>query len=167
MEWTSVEPLSDSHDLDGFTCGEDDLDSWFHGLARRANVSGTAAVHVCVNPDDGVVAFLALASHQMQAVDLSKGAAGGLTGDVPCTLLARMGLHRELRGQGLGAQLILEALKLAVQASAVVASRLLVVDAKNESLAKWYASMNFHPTIGDPLRLYMKMSTAQAVIESL
>ena len=60
----------------------------------------------------------------MQAVDLSKGRCCGLTGDVPCTLLAGWASIEKLRGQGLGAQLILEALKLAVQASAVVASRL-------------------------------------------
>lgn len=158
--------MSDGHILDGFTCGDDDMDAWLHGTARTATKAGTAAVTVCVHRDDGVVGFFAMASREIRGVDVSRNASGGLE-RIPATLLARLGLSAPLRGNGVGADLLLEALRVAVFASEAVGSRLIVVDAKNERLASWYEDLSFIRTRNNQLRLYMKMSTARGAIDSL
>ncbi|WP_147374942.1 N-acetyltransferase [Mycobacteroides abscessus] len=161
-----MESLTDDHVLDGFTCGDDAMDQWLHGTARRANRSGSAAVTVCTHPVEGVVGFFALASHEVRGVDITNSDRAGLR-IVPATLLARMGLSTHLRGDGLGAELLVEALRYAVVASGAVGSRLLVVDAKNEALAEWYQRMDFKRSKSDTLRLYMTMSTARGAVDTL
>ena len=99
-------------------------------------------------------------------MDIAKKDRSGLE-RVPATLLARMGLHASLRGEGRGAHLLVEALRVAVVASGAVGSRLIVVDAKNERLGQWYQAMSFRRSNSNELRLYMKMSTARRLIETL
>lgn len=98
--WTKVGPLCADHVMDGFTCGDDDMDAWFHGNARQAHLIGSAAVTVCTHPDDGIVGFFALVSHEVKAGDgtVASRDAGGLT-TIPATLLARLGLRDDLRRQ--------------------------------------------------------------------
>ncbi len=110
--------------------------------------------------------FFALASHEVRGVDITNSDRAGLR-IVPATLLARMGLSTHLRGDGLGAELLVEALRYAVVASGAVGSRLLVVDAKNEALAEWYQRMDFKRSKSDTLRLYMTMSTARRAVDTL
>lgn len=163
-----MEPLTAAHVLDGFTCGDDDMDAWLHGSAVHATTVGSAAVTACTHPDEGVVAFFALVNHEVRtATDepVAVNDAGGLT-TIPATLLARMGLRHDLRAGNLGTELLFEALQMAVEASTRVASRLIVLDAKNDRLAAWYAARSFKPMQGDGLRLYMKMSTARRAVEA-
>ncbi|MHA0285178.1 hypothetical protein ACXYX3_01880 [Mycobacterium sp. C3-094] len=165
--WNKVEPLCADHVLDGFTCGDDDMDAWFHGNARHATAVGSAAVTVCTHPDDGIVGFFALVNHEVRTTDVGVAPrdTGGLT-TIPATLLARMGLRDDLRRQNIGTDLLFEALRLAVGASTAVGSRLIVLDAKNDRLAEWYAARSFTPTRANPLRLYMKMSTARRAVQA-
>lgn len=145
------------------------MDAWFQESSRRAHAMGSAAVRVCTNPHDGVVGFFALVNHEIRMAEdarVSRGDAGGLS-TIPATLLARFALHNELRRQGLGVELLLEVLRVAVDASTKVASRLIVLDAKNEALAAWYQERSFKPINSNPLRLYMKMSTASQLIASV
>ena len=142
------------------------MDAWLHGSARSASRTDSAAVTVCTHPDRGVIAFFALVSHQVRGADVARNDSGGLS-TIPATLLARLGLLQELQGDGLGADLVVEALRLAVVAADAVGSRMVVLDAKNARLAKWYERLNFKPTKTDPLRLYMKMATARQVVASL
>src|SRR5688500_11822976 len=61
----------------------------------------------------------------------------GAPAAIPAILLARLALARPLHGQGLGGELLWDALSRAVAASEKAAARVIVVDAIDESAARF------------------------------
>ena len=80
-------------------------------------------------------------------------------------LLARLALDRALHGQGLGGELLLDALSRAVQASEVAAARLVVVDAIDEAAARFYEHHGFTAVPGNRQRLVQRISDIAAALE--
>ncbi|GGM02516.1 GNAT family N-acetyltransferase [Micromonospora yangpuensis] len=159
-EWLSG-PLEPQHDVEDFDCGVDSLNRWLIGHARSAAVSGTARTYVWTEeaPDPAVMAYYAIAPTVVVRDQLSKKLAGG-SGDVPGYLLCKLALHRDLHGQKLGGELLLDALEKIVRASDEFGGRLIVVDAI-ESAVDFYCRYGFKPVVGVPHRLVMKVATAR------
>lgn len=59
--------------------------------------------------------------------------------DVPVFRLGRLGVDRSVQGQGLGGQLLLAAGRRCLVAAAQVGGVAMLIDAKNERVAQWYA----------------------------
>ena len=69
-----------------------------------------------------------------------------------------MGVHVGFRGKGLGTDLLMDALYRALQATQVVASWAVVVDAK-EGARDFYRKHDFIPMQSSPDRLFLPMNT--------
>lgn len=76
--------------------------------------------------------------------------------------LARIATDISVAGQDLGGQLLaagaLRCLRIAAEAGGV----LLIIDAKGERAAQWYASHGAEPLIDQPLTLVMPLATFAA-----
>lgn len=73
-------------------------------------------------------------------------------------------MDRSLHGQGLGTQLLLDALERIVAAANDAGGRLVAVDALDDSAHRFYEHHHFQP-IQNSNRLVMKVATARAVLE--
>ncbi|MGH9598232.1 MAG: GNAT family N-acetyltransferase, partial [Terracidiphilus sp.] len=82
---------------------------------------------------------------------------------VSATLLGRLAVASNLRGQGLGRTLLLDALRRALAHSAHVASAGVVVDAKDENAVTFYSKYGFVPLIGSDHRLFLTMRTIEQI----
>ncbi len=152
--------LTDQHDVSEFDCGTESLNAWLTGQALRAQDQGTARTHVWTSPgSDRVVACHSIAATQVHRTELTSGQAGGTTW-VPAYLLARLALDQSLHGQGLGGELLTDAIEVVVRAAKTAAGRLIVVDAIDDKAAAFYQHHDFTPVKGSPLRLVMKIATA-------
>jgi GNAT superfamily N-acetyltransferase len=162
--WTS-QRLDEHHDLAQLDCGHDELDRWLLHEALRAQSAGTAHVTVWARPDDlVVVGFHAIAPTQFMRTDLpSRSLSAGYT-TVPGYLIARLALAQALHGQGLGTQLLLDALERIVAAATDAGGRLIAVDALDDAAHSFYRHHDFQPILGSR-RLVMKFATARAAIE--
>lgn len=172
IPWSQIERLANHHSLDGFTCGDTEMDKWIHGSARNANARNSCAVSVCLSEEREVAAFFGLVGHEIRTAGMPKKL-GGTDPEMPekdrahpATLIGRLGLHMDHRRKGLGVELMLETLRAIVGAADVVGSRFVVLDAKNERLAQWYEERSFLRFPEQPLRLGMKMSTARALVDA-
>jgi GNAT superfamily N-acetyltransferase len=85
--------------------------------------------------------------------------------DVPGFRLARLAVDRNLQGQGLGGQLLLAAGRRCLLASAEVGGVVLVIDAKNERVAAWYASYGAVSLLDAPLFLLLPLATIEAALK--
>ncbi len=83
---------------------------------------------------------------------------------VSATLLGRLAVATEFQGQGLGSVLLAKALAKAYGNATQVGSSMVVVDAINESAAKFYAAHGFI-RLPESLRLILPMQTIAAIIE--
>lgn len=161
--WTS-EHLGSQHDLAHLDCGRVELDRWLVREALRAEKAGTASTIVWTAPGDPVVvAFYSIAPTQFARGDLpSRSLAAGYS-VVPGYLIARLALDRGLQGQGLGSQLLLDALERIVDAATRAGGRLIAVDALDEDAHRFYRHHDLQP-IPDSPRLVIKVATARSAL---
>lgn len=155
-----AERLGPGHDLGRFRCGNATLDAWLADHALHAQRAGTARTYVWVDEAGEVVAYYALVPHTIERAQLPTKIGRGSPDVVPAVLLARLALAETLHGRGLGAELVADALGVALDAMARVGGRLVVVDAIDDAAAGFYVHLGFVPVPGDPHRLVMKASTA-------
>lgn len=162
-EWTSVR-LSEKHDLHEFDCGVPALNEWLNGHAMDAAKRGTARTYVWTDVgSDRVVAYYAITPHTVRRDEVSSSLASGLL-VIPGYLLAKLALDQALRGQGLGGELLHDALSRMVEAADVASGRLIVVDAIDDTAAKFYQRYDFQPVKDNPRRLVIKIATVRAAL---
>jgi GNAT superfamily N-acetyltransferase len=156
------ESLGEQHLLEQFSSGNDALDVWLQRHARNAQSMRTARTFVWHAGDGLVVGYFSLAAHLVVRADLPPKVGRGAPEAIPAVLLARLALDRSLHGQGLGGELLLDALSRAVQASEVAAARLVVVDAIDAAAAAFYEHHGFTAVPGNRHRLVQKISDVAA-----
>jgi len=111
-----------------------------------------------------VVAFYAIAPTQFLRTDLPSRSLSAGYSTIPGYLIARLALSQALHGQGLGTQLLLDALERIVAAATNAGGRLIAVDALDEAAHRFYRHHDFQP-IQDSRRLVMKIATARATLD--
>ncbi|MHB8293967.1 MAG: GNAT family N-acetyltransferase, partial [Acidimicrobiales bacterium] len=112
---------------------------------REAIRSGRTWVWTRAGP---IVAYFTLAGHVIERQDLPHGIGRGSPDRIPAVLIARLALHRDLRGRGLGGVLLADASRRIVDATDIVAARLVVVDAMNGDEASFYTHYGYRPMPG-------------------
>jgi GNAT superfamily N-acetyltransferase len=156
--------LTEEHQLDRFDCGHPVLDDWLQREAMRAQRQDTARTYVwTLSTQPWVVAYYSIAPTTVRRGDVSRSMSGGVS-VIPAYLLARLALDRQLHGQGLGAELLMDALGVIVKAAGMSAGRLIVVDAIDEAAHAFYTHHDLRPIEGG-MRLVMKISTARKLIQ--
>lgn len=130
----------------------------------HANAMRTAKTFVWHRGDGIVVAYFSLTAHLVVRASVPKKIGRGAPDAIPAILLARLALDRRLHGQGLGGELLWDALTRAVAASEIAAARLVVVDAIDEAAARFYEHYGFVRVPGGDHRLIQKVSDVAAAL---
>jgi GNAT superfamily N-acetyltransferase len=159
--------VREDHVLDGFSCGNDYLDGWLGLAALEAGRKNVSRAYVW-DDDGGVVrAYFSLAPDKIRRADLPKAIGRGDPDEIPAVLIGKLALDRALQGQGLGRQLLVDAISRAVAAVEIVSGRYIVVDAIDEDAAAFYSRHGF-TALPAPSgsRLIMKSSDASASLRA-
>ena len=85
---------------------------------------------------------------------------------MPGFRLARLAINNDLQGQGLGTQLLLLADKRCLAAAKEVGGVMIMIDAKNERVAKWYAGRGAVSLPDSPLTLMMHLETVEDALQA-
>ena len=156
------EPIGKKHDRASFECGEPALNDFLQRHARQNHDKGAAKTFVAVANSDGksILGFYSLCPACLEYSRTPQIIRKGLSRhDVPVFRLARLAVDRSVQGQGLGGQLILAAGRRCLSAAQEVGGVALLIDAKNERAADWYASYGAIPLADAPLTLVLPLAT--------
>lgn len=157
-----VEPLADRHDRSQFYSGVEALDRYLRTQAGQDARRRVASPHVLLHLPDLVVAgYYTLSNAALELTDLPELVARRLPlyPQVPVTLLGRLAVDRNRRGQGFGEFLLMDALRRALFGSEAVASFAVLVEAKDDSAVAFYQKFGFLPILEQPHRLFLPMKT--------
>lgn len=136
--------LDDSVDGSTFSCGNPALDSWFRDNARRAVRGSTARVYVLLTESGELAGFYSLSTYSVErTADVPGNLRRNAPNPIPCTLLGQLAVDIRFQGRSSGARLLQDAIRRAVEASKIVASRALVVDAADENAEAFYRHYGF------------------------
>jgi GNAT superfamily N-acetyltransferase len=108
---------------------------------------------------------LSLAPDKIRRADLPRSIGRGDPDEIPAILIGKLAVHDVLQGQGLGRQLLVDALSRAVSAVEVVSGRYIVAEAIDERAVAFYRGYGFRQ-LPPPsaMRLIVKSSDASASI---
>ncbi|MFM7988911.1 MAG: GNAT family N-acetyltransferase, partial [Candidatus Fonsibacter sp.] len=85
--------------------------------------------------------------------------------EVPAFRLARLAVDTSVQGKGMGGDLLLAAGRRCIMAAAQVGGVALLIDAKNQRIADWYASFGAVALLDTPLSLVLPLSLVAAALE--
>ena len=162
----AIEPLG-KHDRAAFSCGVAALDDWFRLRAGQDEKRNVARVFVAIDDQRGIVGFYSLSSFTLAIADLPPEHAKRLPryGLIPAALIGRLARDERVRGEGIGALLLADAVRRVIGAARSLAVFAIVVDAMDE---KAYRNFGFAPFPSRPLRLFMPAcEAAEAVSRAL
>ncbi len=161
------EAIGKHHDRRAFDCGEESLNDFLHHHARKSHERGGAKTFLAIDDNDNktILGFYSLSPASVAYESTPEIVKHGLARhEVPVFRLARLAVSRSIQGHGLGGQLLLAAgrrcLFVAVQAGGVA----LLIDAKNDRVAEWYASYGAVPLLDNPLSLLLPFKTIHAAL---
>lgn len=162
------EPIGKHHNRDAFDCGNSELNAFLRCHARQNHEKGGAKTYLAVSDDNqSILGFYSLSPASLEYDRTPKIISRGLARyDVPVFRLGRLAVDVTFQGKGLGGQLLLAAgrrcLFVAMEAGGVA----LLIDAKNEDIARWYESFGAIPLLDEPLSLLLPFKTIHAALSS-
>jgi GNAT superfamily N-acetyltransferase len=148
------ELLGENHVLDGFDCGDERLNDWLAGKARRNQVEGASRTWV-VTAEDRVVAFYASSTAVVLRAQATKRAARNQPDPLPALLLGRLAVDEKWQGHGLGAALLKHFILKSLEVAQITGVRVLLVHAKTAEVAAFYMRYGFEPSPIDDLTLML------------
>jgi GNAT superfamily N-acetyltransferase len=161
------EAIAKSHNRKDFDCGEAGMNTFLQRFARQGHEQNAVKTFCAIADDalDRILGFYSLApasiEHDAVPSSMTKGLARH---KVPCFLLARLAVDTSVAGRGLGGQLLLAAALRCIRVTEDVGGVLMIIDAKNERAANWYASDGAETLMDHPLTLVIPLATFAAAL---
>lgn len=155
-----IVPIAPSHDRASFRCGVEALDRYLRTQASQ-DLKRRVAVAYVLTPDGTTIAgYYTLSQFAVDLADLPETVSRKLPKypRIPATLLGRLAVSENWRGQKLGELLLIDALKRAHETSQRVASFAVVVDAKDAAAASFYTRYGFIHFPGSENRMFLPMN---------
>ena len=165
----AIEPLAAKHDnlRTAFSCGSESLDRYLKQQASQDIKKRVAVSYVLISNDDRIAGYYTLSSDNIRADDLPPDLVKQLK--LPrypvmgATLVGRLARDLSFRGQGIGALLLIDALKLSLAMSRQIASFAVMVDAKDETAHRFYTQFGFIAFPDTAQRLFLPMQTVEKI----
>jgi GNAT superfamily N-acetyltransferase len=150
-----VELLGIQHDRDVFDCEENSLNEFLKKYARQNDEKGLGRTFVAVKPGDpAIIGYYTIASG---AVSFDTVPEKLPRYPIPVAHLGRLAVDKQAKGQGVGAFLLIDALRRITQVADQMGIYAVEVYALNESAKQFYLKYGFTPLEDDPLHLYLPM----------
>jgi GNAT superfamily N-acetyltransferase len=156
-------PLAKHHDRAAFDCGDADLNLYLQRYARQNHMSGGAKCFVAA-PADAPARVLGFYTLSPASIEYSRTPAlvkkGLARYEVPVFRLGRLAVDKSLQGRGLGGALLLRAADRCIRVASEVGGVALLIDAKNDRAAKWYAGYGALALLDAPRSLVLSFAVA-------
>lgn len=155
-----IRRLEKSHDRTNFECGQPLLDEWLKDRASQFDRRDLSRTFVATRPElVAVLGYYAISTHRVVYEVLPTAEAKGLPRlAVPVLLIGKLAVDRRAQGQGLGALLLVDALRRSLQISEQVGIRAVEVDAIDDAARKFYMKFGFRSLLDDPRHLFLTIS---------
>lgn len=135
-------PIAEHHELDGFQCGEPDLDDWLRRRALANERSGASRTYV-VCSGKAVAGYYCLAAGSVVRGGMPRPLQRNMPEPVPVIVLGRLAVATDCKGKGIGAALLRDAVLRSIRVSRELGARALLVHAISESAREFYLGAGF------------------------
>jgi GNAT superfamily N-acetyltransferase len=158
-------PISKALDRQAFDCGDAQMNDFLRRYARQSHDQNASKTFCAVDnaAPTKILGFYTITPSAVAHDDVPAAMVKGLAQhEVSGFKLARLATDLAAAGQGLGGQLLAAAALRCLRIAAEGGGLLLIIDAKGERAADWYASYGAERLQSKPLTLVMPLATFAA-----
>jgi len=161
-DWQIV-PLTDAHERGEFSCGKAPLDVFIRTQAGQYARKRVGRTFVAVRPNSSkVIGYYTLAASTVAFADVPTEVSKKLPKHpVPCVLLGRLAVDTTTRGIGLGADLLIDALKRSLRLADELGVFAVHTHAIDDEARDFYVKFDFRPMLDQPRHLFLPVDTVQ------
>ncbi|MBV8635599.1 MAG: GNAT family N-acetyltransferase [Burkholderiaceae bacterium] len=154
-----------SIDRSTFNSGTSALDRYFHRQVSQDIKRRVTACFAALDANDRVAGFYTLASASIFLDQLPEAAAKKLPKyrEVPVVRMGRLAVDQDHKSKGLGSALLAHALERS--AAVEIGAFAMIVDAKDESAARFYEHHGFMRLETPPLALFLPLATVKQLVK--
>ena len=154
--------LDKSFEGSKFDCDSLELNNFLKTKARQSQSIGFNKTFVAIARGDSVKIVLGYYSLSMGEIDLTSLPADLIKKlprhPVPIARMGRLAVDNSTKGKGLGAHLMVDAMKRVQHASELIGVFALLVDAEDDSTKNFYLKYGFTQLIDEPMTLFIPLT---------
>lgn len=155
-----IEPLSQQHVRTNFDCGRASLNDYLKKFARQNDDNNLAKTFVAADNKLVVHGYYCLSAASIDFENLPDVVAKGLPRyPIPAVLIGRLACDQSIKGQGLGARLLVNALQRIADVSEEMGIKVVLVDAIDEDAKDFYQHYGFISLSGHTNKLFLPIDT--------
>ena len=159
-----IEALRRDHDIDGFDCGKEPLNTFLTRYALQNQQMGASRSYVAVR-EKKILGYYTLVFGHVAFADAPERLRKGVAQHpVPLMVLARLAVSTDAAGQGLGSGLLKDAMLRALQAADIAGLRALAVHAKDDEARSFYEHFDFMASPTDPMHLFVLLKDVRSLL---
>jgi GNAT superfamily N-acetyltransferase len=156
-------PLKPAHEVDDFASTHPELADWLRRRARdNEEDRGSRCFVVCAGRR--VIGYYALAAGSIERAQAPGRLRRNMPNPIPAIVLGRLAVDNAWQGQGLGADLLQDAVLRALRASREIGARALLCHAIDASAKAFYLHHGFVESTFDPMIVMLDLKKAAAAL---
>jgi GNAT superfamily N-acetyltransferase len=157
-----IEKLQRTHEIEAFDCGQPELNRFLIRHALQAQQVNSSQTYVGLSGKT-IIGFFTIVAGEVRHADAPARIVKGMPRyPIPLLVLARLAVHCEWQGRGIGAGLLLDALGRTLHAADIIGVRAVAVHAKDDSAASFYRHFGFMPSPTDKRHLFLLIKDVRA-----
>ena len=157
-----IEKLQRAHAVDALTCGQPELDRFLIRHALQAQQMNSSQTYVGLSGLT-VIGYCTVVAGEARHVEAPERVIKGMPRyPIPLLVLARLAVHSDWQGRGIGAGLLLDALGRTLQVADMVGIRALAVHVKDDTAAAFYRHFRSISSPTDSRHLFMLIKDIRA-----
>ncbi len=159
-----TEILNPNHRKKEFYCGKEMLDNYLHYQANQDIKRKLSVCFVLANPENNLIkGYYTLSNNNIPLnlvpANFKKNLPKSYT-SIPTTFLGRLVIDNRYQGQGIGRDLLIDALRRSFEATAHIASFAVIVDPLDNKAEDFYLKYGFIK-IPDSGKMFLAMQTIE------
>jgi GNAT superfamily N-acetyltransferase len=148
--------LDGTHDLSGFDCGEPALGDWLRQRGLKNQVAGASQTYV-VTRGNAVAGYYCLSAGSCARIDAVRSLQRNMPDPIPVLVLGRLAVDRSHAGQGIGSDLLKDAVLRTLQVAEIAGIAALLLHAKDKRAAEFYLRNGFRASTMSELMLMLSV----------
>jgi GNAT superfamily N-acetyltransferase len=165
FNFTEPRVLASKDTVQEFDCEVEILNRYLHKHAFQAQQGEGARTYLTFSTNEDVAGYFTLAYGSVEPQKAPARLAKGLAHhQIPVMLLARLAVDKRFKGQGLGKELLRDAMLRTLNAAEIAGLRAIIVDAKDQTAKTFYQRYGFESFKDQPLRLFLILKDVRAQI---